>query len=162
MIFFTVGTEQFDFKRMIDAADLVATELPDEEVFIQIADNTEVPQHASWERWLSYQDFAQRVQDARIVVTHAGAGSLLSCAWIDKVAITVPRLHKYGEHVDNHQCELADKMAELGHAIIGETPEELCRLVVDYEAEIGKLKREHKSSPTLGTALKKWLEQIEC
>ena len=39
MIFFTVGTEQFPFQRMIDAADLVAQALPDEEVFIQIADN---------------------------------------------------------------------------------------------------------------------------
>ena len=157
MIFFTVGTEQFPFQRMIDAADLVAQALPDEEVFIQIADNPEVPKVARYERWLSFHEFAQRVKDARIVVTHAGAGSLLACAWNDKVAITAPRLHKYGEHVDAHQCELAEKMAELSHAIIGETAEDLCRLVINYQAEVAKLKGSSKSQPDLAKALKNWL-----
>lgn len=159
MIFFTVGTEQFDFQRMIEAADLVADALPSEEVFIQIADNTQTPKSAQWERWLSYQDFAQRVQDARIVVTHAGAGSLLSCAWLGKVAITVPRLHKFGEHVDNHQTELADKMSYLGHAVIGETPEELCELVLNYDDVLQKIQEGKTSKPTLGKALKEWLEE---
>ncbi|MDP6128152.1 MAG: glycosyltransferase [Planctomycetota bacterium] len=159
MIFFTVGTEQFDFLRMIQAADLVAKALPDEEVFIKIAENSQTPEVAQWERWLSYQEFVQRVHDARIVVTHAGAGSLLSCAWQGKVAITVPRLHKFGEHVDNHQTELADKMANLGHAVIGKTPEELCNLVLTYDEVVQKLQTGEVSKPTLGKALKKWLEE---
>jgi len=159
MIFFTVGTEQFDFDRMIQAADLVAAELPEEEVFVQVAGNTRPPQTAKWERWLSYQDFAQRIEAARIVVTHAGAGSLLSCAAHGKVAVTVPRRHEYGEHVDNHQVEFAQRMADMGHAMIGETPEELCRLVMDYDSEVGRLSKHAVSAPTLATRLKTWLEE---
>ncbi|MCH2112691.1 MAG: hypothetical protein MK213_07515 [Planctomycetes bacterium] len=159
MIFFTGGTEQFAFQRMLDAADLVAQALPEEEVFIQIADNPQTPQHATWDRWLTFPEFEQRIEQARIVITHAGAGSLLACAWRNKVAITVPRLFVYGEHVDNHQIELAEKMASLGHAIIGETPEELCQLVLDYDQQVQRISQQGHSQPNLDAALSDWLAQ---
>ncbi len=161
MIFFTLGTEQFPFQRMVDAADLVAEALPEEEVFVQIGKHPDPPRRAEWERWLSYPDFAARVREARVVVTHAGAGSLLSCAWIGKVAITAPRLHRFGEHVDDHQTELAGRMAELGHALLGETAEEMARLVLDYDVEVEKLRGRGVSRPTLPAALDRYLTALE-
>ena len=161
MIFFTLGTEQFPFQRMVDAADLVAEALPAEEVFVQIGKHPDPPRLAMWERWLSYPDFAARVRDARVVVTHAGAGSLLSCAWIGKIAITAPRLHRFGEHVDDHQTELAGRMAELGHALLGETAEEMARLVLGYDVEVEKLRGRGVSRPTLPDALDRYLTALE-
>ncbi len=161
MIFFTLGTEQYPFQRMVDAADLVAAALPEEEVFVQIGKHPDPPRKAAYERWLSYPDFAARVREARIVVTHAGAGSLLSCAWIGKVAITAPRLHRFGEHVDDHQTELAARMAELGHALLGETAEEMARLVLEYDVEVAKLQGCGVSQPTLPGALARYLDSLE-
>ncbi|MBC8330292.1 MAG: hypothetical protein ISR76_10830 [Planctomycetes bacterium] len=160
MIFFTLGTEQYPFQRMVDAADLVAAALPEEEVFVQIGTHPAPPKLARHERWLSYPDFAARIRDARVVVTHAGAGSLLSCAWIGKVAVTAPRRHQFGEHVDDHQTELAARMAELGHALLGETAEELARLVLEYDVETAELLGRGRSSPTLPAALDRYLDQI--
>jgi UDP-N-acetylglucosamine transferase subunit ALG13 len=159
MIFFTVGTEQFDFDRMVDAADRVAVALPQEEVFIQIGTNRRCPNRAKWERWLPYEAFVQRVEDARIVVTHAGAGSLLSCAWRSKVAVAMPRRQDYGEHVDNHQVEFAQRMAAMGHALIAETPEELCALVLNYEPSLGRSNGTSVSAPPLVESLKQWLAE---
>ena len=161
MIFFTLGTEQYPFQRMVDAADLVAEALPDEEVFVQIGKHPDPPERAAYERWLSYPDFAARVRDARVVVTHAGAGSLLSCAWIGKVPITAPRLHRFGEHVDDHQTELAARMAERGHALLGETAEEMARLVLEYDVEVEELRGRGVSKPTLPDALARHLQRIE-
>ncbi|RMH04095.1 MAG: hypothetical protein D6702_03985 [Planctomycetota bacterium] len=161
MIFVTLGTERFPFQRLVDAADRVAEARPDEEVFVQIGNHPEPPRLARWQRWLAYADFAARIREARVVVTHAGAGSLLSCAWIGKVAVTAPRLHRFGEHVDDHQTELAARMAELGHALIGETPEELARLVLDYDVEVERLRGRGVSRPTLPAALDAWLSRLE-
>ena len=157
MIFFTVGTEQFPFERLIRAADLVAEKFPDEEVFAQIAENEVVPQVANWDRWLSYPDFSRRIADSRIVVTHAGAGSLLSCAWIGKVAVTLPRLHVRGEHVDDHQVELANKMADLGHALLAHSPEEVLDWVVRYDGARADARKLHDSGTNLAKALDRWL-----
>ena len=154
-----LAVDRSAFDRIIQEADLVACALPKEEVFIQIADNVRAPHTARWERWLTYEEFSQRLDDARVVVTHAGAGTLLSCVKRGKVAISIPRRSERGEHVDNHQVEFATKMAELGHAIVGESPEELCRLVLDYESELGKLRQRGVSSPTLGATLKRWITQ---
>lgn len=161
MIFFTLGTEQFPFQRMVDAADLVAEARPGEEVFAQIGTHPTPPRRARWERWLSYPDFAARIRAARVVVTHAGAGSLLSCAWIGKVAITAARRQRFGEHVDDHQTELAGRMAELGHALLGETAEDLARLVLAYDEEVAKLRGRGVSHPTLPAALASYLGQLE-
>ena len=159
MIFFTVGTEKFAFDRIIQAADLVACALPKEEVFIQIADNVRAPHTARWERWLTYEEFSQRLDHARVVVTHAGAGTLLSCVKRGKVAISIPRRSERGEHVDNHQVEFAQKMAELGHTIVGNSPEELCHLVVNYELEVAKICQRSVYQPTLANTLKRWLAE---
>ena len=161
MIFVTLGTEQFPFERMVKGAELVKEQVGDEEVFVQIGTHPDPPANCQWQKWLPYPEFAQRVRDARIVITHAGAGSLLSCAWIHKVAITVPRRHRYGEHVDDHQTELAAKMAELGHAILVESAEEIAQAVAEYDERVAALRQRGVSKPTLSDALTRFLEESE-
>ena len=53
-------------------------------------------------------------QKADLIVTHAGAGSILQGVKSQKKIIAVPRLKKYQEHVNDHQLELANKLEELG------------------------------------------------
>ena len=53
-------------------------------------------------------------QQASLIVTHAGAGSILQGVKNHKKIIAVPRLKKYQEHVNDHQIELATKLEQLG------------------------------------------------
>ena len=53
-------------------------------------------------------------EKANLIVTHAGAGSILQGIQHQKKVIAVPRLTKYHEHVNDHQIELASKLEQLG------------------------------------------------
>ena len=50
---------------------------------------------------------------ADIVTTHGGTGAIISAVKKGKKVIAVPRLAKYGEHVDDHQIQLISQFKEL-------------------------------------------------
>jgi hypothetical protein len=53
-------------------------------------------------------------------VCHAGVGSALSALLVGKVPVLVPRRQKFGEHVDDHQVELAALLGDAGLAVVAE------------------------------------------
>ena len=50
---------------------------------------------------------------ADIVITHGGTGAIIGAVKQEKKVIAVPRLAKYGEHVDDHQLQLVEQFREL-------------------------------------------------
>jgi UDP-N-acetylglucosamine--N-acetylmuramyl-(pentapeptide) pyrophosphoryl-undecaprenol N-acetylglucosamine transferase len=58
-----------------------------------------------------------RVEAADVVVSHAGIGSALMAFDSGRLPVLVPRLRRHGEHVDDHQEEVADELARRGLAI---------------------------------------------
>jgi UDP-N-acetylglucosamine--N-acetylmuramyl-(pentapeptide) pyrophosphoryl-undecaprenol N-acetylglucosamine transferase len=64
------------------------------------------------------------IRAADVVVSHAGAGSALTALNCGKKPILVPRSAALGEHVDDHQYEVADELARRGLALYRE-PEAL-------------------------------------
>ena len=48
-----------------------------------------------------------------MVITHAGTGAIVGALKQGKKVVAVPRLAKYGEHVDDHQIQLLDEFKEL-------------------------------------------------
>ena len=49
---------------------------------------------------------------ADIVITHGGTGAIIGAVKKGKKVIAVPRLAKYGEHVDDHQLQLIEQFKE--------------------------------------------------
>lgn len=45
-----------------------------------------------------------------MLITHGGAGTMVNAVKRGKRVIVVPRLARYGEHVDDHQLELAKRL----------------------------------------------------
>ena len=106
-IFITVGSQKFQFNRLLTAVDmLVAEGKITDEVFAQIGSSDYVPQHFSARPFLDQEDFAARLDWADIVLTHGGTGVIINAVKREKKVIAVPRLARYGEHVDDHQTEL--------------------------------------------------------
>ena len=156
MIFFTVGTERFPFDRLIRVADTVQEKLKNEEVFVQLGSSTVIPEKCAWARLLSFQEISTRLAEARIVVTHAGVGMFLLCARLGKIPVMVPREKDFGEHVDDHQMELAQKMSELGYVLLARSPQEILSLILNYEKR--DLNPHHNvSTPSLAHSLLKYL-----
>lgn len=89
----------------------------DEPVIIQYGSSSYVPRYAECFQWASSQRMKQLIHQARLVVSHAAAGSILTALLEKKPLLVVPRRHKYGEHVDDHQFQLAKAIAKAGMAI---------------------------------------------
>ena len=119
MIFVTVGTHEQPFNRLVECVDkLVETGKINEEVFIQTGYSTYEPKYCKWSKLLPYQEMVQKVQDARIVITHGGPSSFIMPLQIGKIPIVVPRQKRYGEHVNDHQVEFCKKVSEINNNII--------------------------------------------
>jgi len=159
MIFVSVGTERFPFDRLIRAVDEAATHLDGESLFVQLGHSTYLPQRCQWTRFLPYRAFVEQLQQARIVVCHAGVGLLLLCARAGKVPLVVPRRRGFGEHVDDHQVELATRMAQVGSALFAEEPEEILPLILGYEQRSVALRSVPCAPPALAEALRECLDR---
>lgn len=59
-------------------------------------------------------------READVVVAHAGTGIALTCLRNGKLPILVPRRPELGEHVDDHQLQIADMLGTRGLAIVKE------------------------------------------
>lgn len=101
MIFVCVGSREYQFNRLLREIDLLIDEGKiTEEVFAQIGQSDYIPQNYSFKRFLSPDEFKKYQQEANIIISHAGTGALIGALKLGKKVIAVPRLAKYGEHMD--------------------------------------------------------------
>jgi len=101
VILLTIGT-QLPFERLVQMIDALASELS-EPVFGQIGRSTYQPEHFEWVETLAPRDFDQKFRSARLVVSHAGIGTILTAEKYGKPLILFPRQARYGEHRNDHQ-----------------------------------------------------------
>ena len=107
MIFITLGSQKFQFNRLLISIDkLIQKKIITEEVFAQIGYSDYKPKHYRYKEFLNRDEFVEMESKADIVLTHGGTGAIIGAVKKGKKVIAVPRLSKYGEHVDDHQLQL--------------------------------------------------------
>lgn len=109
MIFITLGSQKFQFNRLLKAIDDLNL---DDEVFAQIGYSDYKPVHYDYNEFLDRDEYAEMIGKADIVITHGGTGAIIGAVKKGKKVIAVPRLAKYGEHVDDHQLQLIEQFKE--------------------------------------------------
>jgi UDP-N-acetylglucosamine transferase subunit ALG13 len=92
---------------------------------IQTGASTYAPRRAAAVRVLTRSGFDNLVQSADYVITHAGAGSVMTALRYGKVPIIVPRRGPWHEHVNDHQQELAAELSSLGWVRVVTNSEEM-------------------------------------
>ncbi|WP_406068314.1 glycosyltransferase [Micromonospora sp. NBC_01638] len=108
-----VGThETFGFPRLLDR--LVDVLPPEAEVFWQIGSTRIARMPSGARRQVPFAEMQQAMREADVVVTHAGVGSALAAMRAGRRAIYVPRRRRHGEHVDDHQVEMARELNRRG------------------------------------------------
>lgn len=126
MIFVIMGMEVHPFDRLAHAVDeLARTGAVEDDFFVQLGTCKYEPRYARFDRFLSFGDLCEQIRRASVVVTHAGAGSALSCIEQGKHPVIVPRRSSLGEHVDEHQLPFAEKLEAGGLATVAREMEEL-------------------------------------
>ncbi len=107
MIFISLGSQKFQFNRLLKAVDnLVESGVITDQVFAQTGYSDYLPKNFEYEHHLDRADFAERMGRSDIVITHGGTGSIIGAVKKNKKVIAIPRLPKYGEHVDDHQLQI--------------------------------------------------------
>lgn len=107
MIFVTLGSQKFQFNRLLKTVDdLIEKGILQDEVFAQVGYSDYQPKHFQYKQFLDRKAFSEYEATADIVITHGGTGAIIGAVKKGKKVIAVPRLTKYGEHVDNHQLQL--------------------------------------------------------
>lgn len=132
MILVTVGTHEQPFNRLVEYMDKWAKE-NDEEVVIQTGFSTYKPQTAKWQKLFPYNEMAENVKKARIVITHGGPSSFIMPLQVGKIPIVVPRKHEFGEHVNDHQVDFCNQVAKRqGNIIVVEDVSKLGDTIEKY------------------------------
>lgn len=114
MIFVTLGSQKFQFNRLLQAVDnLILQEIIDDVVFAQIGFSDYNPKYYHYKQFLDMEEFAHMEGSADIVITHGGTGTIIGAVKMGKKVIAIPRLKKYGEHVDDHQIQLIKQFEQM-------------------------------------------------
>jgi beta-1,4-N-acetylglucosaminyltransferase len=116
MILVTVGNHVEPFDRLIQGMDELAARL-DEEVVIQTGHCSYEPRYARHFQFTSGKEMQELTQAARVQVSHAGSGSILTALRMGKPLVVVPRRLKYHEHIDDHQLQLAHAVEKQGKLV---------------------------------------------
>ena len=154
MIFVTVGTNEARFDRLLQAFE---PSPPDEELLVQHGPSGVRPPGATCVDYLPYDELVATVRRARVVVTHAGVGSIMTALANGKRPIVVPRLRRFDEAVDDHQLQLAVRLDEAGLVTLVERPEDLPAALDTTENDAGAV--ELRPDRRLVTELREFVRQ---
>jgi UDP-N-acetylglucosamine transferase subunit ALG13 len=123
MIFVTVGTNEARFDRLLE---MVAECSLHEGLVIQHGHSSPIhPPNATLVDFMSFESMIETIRKARVVVTHAGVGSVMVALANERRPIVIPRRKSFGEAVDDHQLQLGRRFAQGGMVTLVETQEAL-------------------------------------
>lgn len=134
MILVTLGTQDKTFVRLLDEIDkLINKGIIQDKVIVQAgftkysSDNMEIFD------LISQDEFNNLMSKADLVITHGGVGNIISALEKNKKVIAVPRLAKYGEHINDHQTQIIAKFNDLGYIIGLQDVDELDRAIKEVK-----------------------------
>ena len=107
--FVAVGNSKKSFKRLLDIVVENSFLLP-QPVFVQNGYTEFSHREIRHSKFLSKHEFDRHVESSKIVISHGGAGALITCLKAGKKPIVLPRMQELDEHIDGHQSELVDAL----------------------------------------------------
>ena len=132
MIFVTVGNATVPFSRLLDEVERLAGIglFSGERVVVQSGNYPGFhPENCANIPFIKMEEFMKMVQEAELVICHAGAGTLLHVLNAGKIPVVMPRRVRYGEVIDDHQLELVKALAEQERVIPALEPADLASAV---------------------------------
>jgi UDP-N-acetylglucosamine transferase subunit ALG13 len=159
-IFVALGTHKQQFNRLLKALDKLAESNGiDAEIFAQIGNSDYEPKNFPFRRFLNPKEYEQRMKNADIIISHAGAGSIITALKYEKPLVVVPRLKRFGEHTNDHQIDLAKALAERGKVLAVFDLKDLLQAIEKAK----HFKPETKSDrERLIARIRKFLEECSC
>ncbi len=122
MIFVTVGTQDKEFRRLLEEVErLIKSGKINETVVAQIG-NTKFSTDLDNSKmhlieFTTPREVDALIENASFIITHGGVATIIEGLNRGKKIIAVPRLKKYKEHVNDHQLQIIENFGESGFII---------------------------------------------
>ena len=118
MILVILGTQDKEFPRLLDAIDHeIENGNIHEKVVVQAGQTKYTSKNMEIFDFLPEPEFEKLMDEASLIITHGGAGSILSAIKKGKTIIAAPRLAKYHEHHNDHQKQIISEFASQGYIL---------------------------------------------
>ena len=126
MILVTLGTNEQPFDRLVRAAAQLRLGDP---LLVQYGASREPHGPGEWLEFMPFEQLADAMRRASVVVSHAGVGSIMLARRCGKRPVVVPRRRSLGEAVDDHQLHLARRLERLDVVTVVEDTSELAAAI---------------------------------
>lgn len=131
LIFVTTGT-QFPFDRLVVQIDKWAGEQKGIKVVAQTAKSEKNFKNITTVDFLSPKQYLDYVERARVIIGHAGMGTIITGFEKKKPLILMARKLEFGEHRNDHQQSTVDKFVDTKGIYIANNPTQLFKLLNDF------------------------------
>ncbi|WP_278246513.1 PssE/Cps14G family polysaccharide biosynthesis glycosyltransferase [Butyrivibrio sp. VCB2006] len=119
-----MGTQKFQMNRLVKAVDELAAQMT-EEIFVQRGWSDYTPTNCGYTDFMDVDEYNKKIAECSVLITHAGVGTIISGINAKRPIVVVPRKNKYAEHVDDHQCQIANAFSSKGCVLCCEEVTEL-------------------------------------
>jgi UDP-N-acetylglucosamine transferase subunit ALG13 len=118
----SLGTfKAYGFERLVRR--LLAILPSDADVLWQTGDTDVRALGISGHHAIPERELTEAIREADVLVAHAGVGTALAALEVEKCPVLVPRRLVHGEHVDDHQTQIAAELGNRGLAVSAEADE---------------------------------------
>lgn len=122
MIFVTVGTQDKQFRRLLEEVErLIKNGIITDTVIAQIG-NTKFKTDLDSKfmhliEFTTQREMEALIENADLIISHGGVATIIEGLNMNKKVIAVPRLKKYKEHVNDHQLQIVENFNDSGYII---------------------------------------------
>jgi len=158
MILVTLGTQDKSFERLLAEIErLIDQKVIREKVIVQAGYTNYSSNKMEIFDYLPKDEFEKLIQQARLLITHGGVGSIFDGLARNKKIIAVPRLSKYMEHTNDHQLQVVEKLGNEGYILP-------CTGVEDIEGNLEKIckfrpKKYQENNHQMVTLIENFIEE---
>jgi len=118
MIFVTLGTQDKNFTRLLEALQKeIEKGNIKEKVVVQAGYTKFESKNMEIFDYMLKDDFEEFMTKCDILITHGGVGSIMTGLNAGKKIIAAARLKEYKEHTNDHQIQIIEKFEKEGYVI---------------------------------------------
>lgn len=118
MILVVLGTQDKDFSRLLKAVEKeIKSGVITDKVVVQAGQTRFQSDLMEIFDLIPEPDFYALMDEADLIITHGGAGTILNAIKRGKKVIAAARSEKYGEHHNNHQEQIVGEFSKKGYIL---------------------------------------------
>jgi UDP-N-acetylglucosamine transferase subunit ALG13 len=160
MIFVTVGA-QMPFDRLVKTVDQWARQRGRDDVFAQIGTTDYIPSSMQWTPFLNTEEFKQRSEAAKVIVAHAGTGSIITALQLGKPILIMPRRASLRETRNDHQVATAEQFRRYPSVVVAMDEKELIIRLDEIDDLCGRQAIEPYASLELVGAIREFIDNVD-